>query len=124
MEHLDKIRRHCFWNKKTEDGTKSTSLASWELVCRPKAVGGLGIVDLKIQNQGLFLKQLYKFYNKLDVPWVNLGWSSYYSVNVPHASDTCGSFWWRDVLKLMPIYRGISKANVHTGDTLLMSKEL
>ena len=98
VEHLDKIRRDCFSSKKTEDGMKNTSLASWELVCRPKAIGGLGIVDLKIQNQGLLLKQLYKFYNKLDVPWVNLVWSSYYLVDVPHASELCGSFWWRDLM--------------------------
>ena len=49
VEHLDKIRRHCFWSRKTEDGTKSTSLASWELVCRPKAVGGLGMWTLNLR---------------------------------------------------------------------------
>ena len=38
--------------------------------------------------------------------------------------EPCGSFWWRDVLKLTPIYRGISKAIVHDGATVLMWKDL
>lgn len=28
VEHLDKIRRHCFWSKQTEDGPKNTSLVA------------------------------------------------------------------------------------------------
>lgn len=56
VEHLDKLRRHCFWNKQTDDGPKHNSPAAWELVCHPKDKGGLGIIDLKVQNQGLLLK--------------------------------------------------------------------
>lgn len=94
IDHLDKLLRRCFWSKQTEDGQKHTSLAAWEMVCRPKSKGGLGIVDIKVQNQGLLLKQLFKFYNRLDVPWVNLVWNTYYNHNVPHASEPRGSFWW------------------------------
>lgn len=36
VEHLDKLRRHCLWCKKTEDGVKGNSLAAWDMVCRPK----------------------------------------------------------------------------------------
>ncbi|XP_037418890.1 uncharacterized protein LOC119283440 [Triticum dicoccoides] len=51
-------------------------------------------------------------------------WSTYYSDKIPHASDPCGSFWWRDVLKLTPIYRGISKVEIYRGDKVLMWKDL
>jgi hypothetical protein len=79
--------------KKKEDGEESyPSLAAWDKVCRPKKKGGLGILDLKIQNEGLLLKYLHKFYNKTDTPWVHLLWNSYYIGKIPHAMDPCGSF--------------------------------
>ena len=106
LEHLDKLRRYCLWAKNTEDGHKAMSLAVWGLVCRPKEKGGLGIIDLQTQNQALLIKQLHKFYNRRDVPWVNLIWSTYYEGLVPHATEQCGSFWWCDILQLTPSYRG------------------
>jgi hypothetical protein len=124
VEHLDKLRRHCFWNKQTEDGPKHNSLAAWDLICRPKLKGGLGIVNLKIQNQGLLLKQLYKFYNQLDVPWVKLVWTSYYPHGVPHAADPCGSFWWRDLIQLSDIFRGVTQVKIGDGSTTLFWKDL
>ena len=92
LEHLDKLRRYCLWAKETDDGQKTMSMAAWALVCRPKEKGGLGIINLQVQNQALLLKQLHKFYNRVDVPWVNLIWSKYYEDVVPHAADQCGSF--------------------------------
>nr|BDI54557.1 putative reverse transcriptase [Triticum aestivum]BDI54625.1 putative reverse transcriptase [Triticum aestivum] len=69
IEHLDKLHRSCLWVRKSDDGYKGNSLAAWGMVCRPKSKGGLGIIDLKILNQGLLRKQLHKFYTKCDVPW-------------------------------------------------------
>ena len=119
LEHLDKLRRYCPWAKNTDDGPKAISLAAWNLVCCPKENGGLGIIDLQIQNQGLLLKQLHKFYNSLDVPWVNLIWSTYSEGLVPHASDQCGSFWWRDIMQLATTYRGVTSVEVRDENTVL-----
>ena len=33
LEHIEKIRRHCLWNKKTDDGEKCNSLTAWKEVC-------------------------------------------------------------------------------------------
>lgn len=122
--HLDKLRRHCFWNKQSDDGPKHNSLAAWELVCRPKDRGGLGIINLKVQNQGLLLKQLFKFYNHWDVPWVKLIWNAYYNQAVQHASDACGSFWWRDLMQLSDIFRGVTKVKLGNGSMTLFWKDL
>ena len=124
IDLLDKIRRQCLWTKKTDDGDKCNSLASWQMVCRPKECGGLGVLDLQTQSDALLMKYLHKFYNHWDLPWVDLIWSTYYNDKIPHASDPCGSFWWKDVLKLTPIYRGISQVIVRKGDTVLMWKDL
>ena len=48
----------------------------------PKNKGELGVKNLKLQNIGLLLKHLDKFYNKAAVPWVYLIWSSYYQAKV------------------------------------------
>lgn len=47
-------------------------LVAWKTTCRSKEEGGLGIVDLGTQNTALLLKFLHMFYNKMDLPWVNL----------------------------------------------------
>jgi hypothetical protein len=37
LEHVEKLRRHCLWMRKSQDGEeKHSSLASWDMVCRPK----------------------------------------------------------------------------------------
>lgn len=123
IEQLDKIRRQCLWKKKTDAGDKSNSLAAWDLVCRPKRNGGLGVLNLKVQNDAMLLKLLHKFYNQLDIPWVKLIWDTYYVDAVPHARPTCGSFWWRELVKLMPIYRGVTKVIIKSGATALFWKD-
>ena len=62
------------------------------------------MINLKIHNDALLLKFLHKFYNKLDVLWVHLIWDTYYMDKVPHATNPVGSLWWRDILKLTPIF--------------------
>jgi hypothetical protein len=94
LEQIERIRRRCLWKRKTENGDKCFSFASWEMVCKPKNKGGLGVLNMKLQNQALLLKYFDKFHNKKDLQWVVLIWSSYYQNSVPHASDSCGSFWW------------------------------
>jgi hypothetical protein len=38
------------------------------MVRAPKEEGGLGIIDIGKQNEALLLKNLHKFFNKLDIP--------------------------------------------------------
>lgn len=64
IEHLDKIRRRCLWCKKTEISESSNSFVAWDLMFYPKHCGGLGVLDIKVQNTALLLKFLHAFYNK------------------------------------------------------------
>jgi hypothetical protein len=34
---------------------KTYSLAAWDMVYKPKKKGGLGVLNLRVQNQGLML---------------------------------------------------------------------
>jgi hypothetical protein len=113
---LERIIRECLWRDK--DGPKQ-SLSSWEIVCKLRDKGGLGIVNFSKKNDSLLLKHLDKFYNKAEVPWVQLIWFSYYTSSVPHAERLCGSFWWRDIVKLVEGFRDVTQIKPGSGDTFL-----
>jgi hypothetical protein len=117
IKPINIIIRHGLWGKK-EDGNGKQSLASWDMICKPKSAGGLGIMDFGKQNQALLIKKLHKFYNKAEVPWVQLVWQ-YYADEVPHVAKLCGSFWWRDIMKLAKKYREICNVTPINGDSIL-----
>lgn len=58
LAKIDKIRRRFLWRGASEEG-KGYHLVNWQTVCQPKAVGGIGILDLKIFNQALLLKWMW-----------------------------------------------------------------
>jgi hypothetical protein len=48
----------------------------------------LGIIDIERQNDALLMKQLNKFYNDVDVPWVRLTWDKLYvNRQTPHMQE-------------------------------------
>jgi hypothetical protein len=49
------------------------------MVTRAKDEGGLGVLDLQIQNEALLIKNLHKFFNRINIPSVKLIWEKYYS---------------------------------------------
>src|SRR5438128_6523662 len=78
IDNMDRSRRHCIW-RGPDVNAKGKPLVAWKKVCRPKAKGGLGVINLRAQNSALLLKHLDKFYNKRDIPWVKFIWSTHYS---------------------------------------------
>jgi len=77
IKQIDKFRKHCLWRGSDINARKQPK-AAWELVCQPKEEGGLGVLDLEKQNEALLLKNLHKFLNKCDIPWVCLVWDKLY----------------------------------------------
>ena len=117
IKQIERIMRQCLWRGNSD--TPRQSLAAWPLVCRPKDKGGMGIVNPTIQNRALLSKHLSKFYNKADIPWVSLIWNTYYDGVVPHGTVLCGSYWWRDILKLNEVFRLHSEVTINMGDSVL-----
>jgi hypothetical protein len=107
IEIIDKHRKNCLWRGQ-DFNRKGYNLAAWDLVRKPKDKGGLGVINLSIQNDALLLKQLDKFYHKENIQWVALIWQKYYSNTVPHLAREKGSFWWKDIFRLHTQYRGVS----------------
>jgi len=115
--YVDRIMKQCLW-RGADTNKMGGNLASWDKVCKPKNKGGLGVINLKLQNDALLLKHLDKFYNKKELPWIDLIWNRYYRNKVPHATREVGSFWWRDILRLNVLFRGIAKCNIGRGETV------
>jgi hypothetical protein len=85
---------------------------------QPKEKGGLGVINLRLQNDALLLKQLVKFYNHASTPWVQLIWSKYYVNKVPHTAREVGSFWWKDILRLFVLLRSVARCEIGDGATV------
>jgi hypothetical protein len=117
IDNIDRARKQCLW-RGSDMSKKGGNWAAWPMVQKPKNKGGLGVINLSVQNDALLVKHLHKFYNKVDVPWVNLIWSKYYTDKVTHASREVGSFWWKDVHRLSYIFRNIARCSLGDGTTV------
>jgi hypothetical protein len=117
--------RHCLWRKKTTDvRAKGSALVSWKKICRPKDQGGLGVLNLDVQNKALLLKNLDFFYNNLDITWVNLIRDTYYDEDKPPGIKLEGSFWWKAHQKLIDTYKAMARCNLGNGKSFLFWTDL
>lgn len=51
---------------------------AWKMVRVRKEERGLGVIDIEKQNKALLIKNLHKFFNRLDLPWIHLIWEKHY----------------------------------------------
>jgi hypothetical protein len=91
LEQIDKYRSHCLWRGGDMD-SKKPPLAVWTMVTKPKLKGGLVVINFRLKNEVLLMKNLHKFFNKDDLPWVKLLWSKYYSNGKLPCQTKKGSF--------------------------------
>jgi hypothetical protein len=61
LHKLNFYRSRFFWQG--DDHKKKYRLAKWSIIGRPKDQGGLGVIDLGIQNRCLFSKWLFNLIN-------------------------------------------------------------
>jgi hypothetical protein len=58
------LRNTYLWRKKTDDvQARGSALVAWKKICRPKQQGGLGVLNLDLQNKALLLKNVHKLFN-------------------------------------------------------------
>lgn len=90
------------------------------MVCVPKEEGGLGVINLEKQNEALLMKNLDKFFNKKDIPWVSLIWEMYYPNGKLPSHTKKGSLWWRNILKVLDCFKSFYTVQVQNGQTCLL----
>lgn len=117
IEQIDKYRKHLLWDK-GDINRRGGCLVKWEKAWQSKHQGGLGILDLRLQNTSLLLIFLHKFYNHDNQPCVHLTWQCLYRTSlVPHKKKLVGSFWWKDVMSLLGEFLKIEACHVNKGNT-------
>jgi hypothetical protein len=76
QKRLGFYRSRFFWQ--CEETKRRYMLTKWNMICRPKDLGGLGIEVLDIKNKCLLSKWLFKLLNEEDV-WQELLRNKYLS---------------------------------------------
>lgn len=92
------------------------------MVTLPKTEGGLRIKKMAVQNDALLMKNLHKFFNNAEIPWVKLVWDNYYHTILGQRKR--GSFWWRDIIKLLDQYKGIALPHPKNGKSIIFLEDM
>jgi hypothetical protein len=66
LEKFDYYRSRFFWQ--CDEHKRKYRLAKWSILHKPRSVGGMGIIDLDIQNKCLLSKWVFKLLNE-DGVW-------------------------------------------------------
>ncbi|KAJ1702306.1 hypothetical protein LUZ63_002085 [Rhynchospora breviuscula] len=97
---IDKTRRNFIWKGRSGKGLP---LLAWSRVCLPKALGGFGIIDLRLQNISLLLRWIWRLYSHPSSMWSTIAAQlfSKRDVNIPPLGwNNNGSFFWKQILSL------------------------
>jgi hypothetical protein len=98
-----------FWNESTTC-SGGDCLVSWETACRLRSEGGLGLIDLGVQNTCLLLKNVYKLLTGVDNPWTTWICRWYFGGGAPPPTPL-----WRTYKNLVPLLRSITTVTVGDG---------
>lgn len=123
IDQIDKFRKLCLW-RDADFNAKQKPKAAWPMVCREKEEGGLGVLNIRTQNEALLITHLHKFFNKVGIPWVSLVWEKYYGSRRLPRSSKKGSFWWRDILKLLYKFKGMARVEIRSGSSCFLREDL
>uniref|UniRef100_A0A8I6YHT0 Uncharacterized protein n=1 Tax=Hordeum vulgare subsp. vulgare TaxID=112509 RepID=A0A8I6YHT0_HORVV len=69
-KRLDYYRSRFFWQN--DENKKKYRLARWDMICRPKDQGGLGIENLEVKNKCLLSKWLYRISTETEGMWIQI----------------------------------------------------
>ncbi|KAJ3703992.1 hypothetical protein LUZ61_007697 [Rhynchospora tenuis] len=71
VKEIDKIRRNFLW-KGPNTAHKKLILIAWDNICKPKSIGGLGVLDIQLLNLALISKWLWRWLAFENAPLTNL----------------------------------------------------
>ncbi|GKU94128.1 hypothetical protein SLEP1_g7656 [Rubroshorea leprosula] len=103
---LDQIRRRFLWGG--TEGGKKINWVKWEVVCKDKKKGGLGVKDLRKFNMALLGKWWGRLVSEERGLWKKIIFEKYGKVGEPsyywlREESNSGTKWWRDICSINTI---------------------
>ena len=101
---FDKHKGDFYWN--AADNKQKYRLVKWQLMCRPKNLGGLGIINTLVMNKCLLIKWWWKIMTTgAESLWYSILKAKYFPHSNPmFASARRGSQFWKNLVIVRPIF--------------------
>jgi hypothetical protein len=112
---LDALRRAFLWGVGEERASGAKCLVAWDMVCRPKDEGGLGVHVLGLQNACLLVKLLHRLHVETGTPWAAWHWEEMGNGSIVDGPATSSGGHWAALRKLVPLYRCLTRVAVGDG---------
>ncbi|WMV40391.1 hypothetical protein MTR67_033776 [Solanum verrucosum] len=122
VKRMDAIRRNFLWQGNCDSNNHKFHLVKWDQVILSKNEGGLGIRNLKIQNQSLLMKWLWRFASEEQALWketikARFGMENLWITNL--STQPYGSGIWRSIRNLWIKFFNKCKIKVGNGGRTL-----
>ncbi|XP_071677232.1 uncharacterized protein [Lolium perenne] len=92
----------------------------WEALCKPKSLGGLGIIDTRLMNICLMTKWIWKLYAGEQGLWAEILRNKYLrSRDLLVDSHHSGSQFWNAIQKIKSVFRLGARHKVRSGSSTL-----
>jgi hypothetical protein len=112
---MDRPRSRFFWEG--VGNKRKYHMVDWATICKPKEVGGLGILNTKLMNIALMLKWIWKLYQNAEGLWADLIRAKYLGDRDLFARDVPirGSQFWNAIHKIKWYFKLGAKHKVRNG---------
>lgn len=114
---IERHRSAFYWNSADN---KKYILVKLKLMCRPKNMGGLGIINMAVMNKCLIIKWWWRILTAdCDTLWLKLLKAKYFPNSSPmFTSAAGGSQFWRNLVKVRDDFRAHVKFLVGNGTSV------
>lgn len=116
-KRLDFYRSRFFWQ--SDETKRKYQLAKWDIICRPKDQGDLGIENLEVKNICLLSKWLYKLSVQTEATWAQILRSKYVQSKTLAQVTVrpTDSPFWKGLMKVKAAFYNRTKFIVGNGNT-------
>jgi hypothetical protein len=96
------IQRSFLWNG-VKDSSK-VAWVKWDVVCKSRKEGGLGVRHVKFFNWALMGKWMWRALHSPNMPWVKILAAKYGDLRAfihSESVDQKSSLWWKDLVDIL-----------------------
>jgi hypothetical protein len=122
IDELERLLRAFFWKGKNSVNG-SDCLVAWDYVCRSYEEGGLGIKNLRIQNDCLLTKFVHRFLTQPNSPWARWVVATHLQGKDFGDRPTTQTRVWKQMWGLIDTYRNATCVQLGDGITTSLWKD-